>query len=131
MPQNTILALAPRASRSARVSERPGDITGTIPAILAMASEGNPGQYDDAVRLAMMKATGIEQKPEAVGRNSSAPSPSDYCYGVRQLADYLGVSAPTAQKYINDGKLDPAMRRVGRKYSFLKAKVDEIFAANK
>jgi excisionase family DNA binding protein len=99
--------------------------------LLAMASEGNPGQYDDAVRLAMMKATGIEQTPEKAGTNSSAPSPSDYCFGVRQLADYLGVSAPTAQKYINEGKLDPAMRRVGRKYSFLKAKVDEIFAANK
>ena len=99
--------------------------------LLAMASEGNPGQYDDAVRLAMMKATGIEQTPEKAGTKSSAPSPSDYCFGVRQLADYLGVSAPTAQKYINEGKLDPAMRRVGRKYSFLKAKVDEIFAANK
>lgn len=96
--------------------------------LLAMASDGNPGQYDEAVRLAMMKATGIEQTPETAGRNSSSPGPSDYCFGVRQLADYLGVSAPTAQKYINEGKLDPAMRKVGKKYSFLKSKVDEIFA---
>ena len=98
--------------------------------LLAMASEGNPGQYDEAVRLAMMKATGIEQKPETVGRNSSAPGTSDYCFGVRQLADYLGISAPTCQKYINEGRLDPAIRKVGRKYSFLKAKVDEIFSIN-
>ena len=95
--------------------------------LLAMASEGNPGQYDDAFRLAMMKATGIEQAPEKAGTNSSAPSPSDYCLGVRQLADYLGISPPTCQRLINEGKLDPAMRRVGRKYSFLKSKVDEIF----
>ena len=95
--------------------------------LLAMASEGNPGQYDNAVRLAMMKATGIEQAPETAARNSSAPTTSDYCYGVRQLAEYLGISAPTCQKYINEGKLDPAIRRVGRKYSFRKSMVDEIF----
>lgn len=52
---------------------------------------------------------------------------SEYCYGIRGLADYLGVSAPTAQKYVNSGLLDSAIRKVGRKYSFLKAKVDEAF----
>ena len=57
-------------------------------------------------------------------------SASDYVYGIRGLADYIGVSDPTAQKYVNSGKLDPAMRKVGRKYSFLKAKVDEIFSNN-
>ena len=99
--------------------------------LLAMASEGNPGQYDEAVRLAMMKATGIEQTPEKAGKNSSSPDPSDYCFGVRQLADYLGISTPTCQKYINEGRLDPAMRKVGRKYSFKKSKVDEIFSVIK
>jgi hypothetical protein len=58
----------------------------------------------------------------------STAGPSEYVYGIRGLADYLGVSDPTAQKYVNAGKLDPAIRRVGKKYSFLKSKVDEIFA---
>lgn len=62
------------------------------------------------------------------GHPDSTPSPTEYVYGIRGLADYLGVSDPTAQKYVNAGKLDPAIRRVGKKYSFLKSKVDEIFA---
>lgn len=62
------------------------------------------------------------------GHPESTPSPTEYVYGIRGLADYLGVSDPTAQKYVNAGKLDPAIRRVGKKYSFLKSKVDEIFA---
>lgn len=32
-----------------------------------------------------------------------------------------------AQYYLNSGKLSAAIRKVGRKYSFHKAKVDEIF----
>ena len=62
------------------------------------------------------------------GHPESTAGPSEYVYGIRGLADYLGVSDPTAQKYVNAGKLDPAIRRVGKKYSFLKSKVDEIFA---
>ena len=61
------------------------------------------------------------------GHPDSTPSPTEYVYGIRGLADYLGVSDPTAQKYVNSGKLDPAIRRVGKKYSFLKSKIDEIF----
>ena len=96
--------------------------------LLTLAGEGNAGQFDDAIRLVIMKASGIEPEPVKASKSTSSPAPSDYCFGVRQLADYLGVSAPTAQKYINEGKLDPAIRKVGRKYSFLKAKVDEIFS---
>lgn len=99
--------------------------------LLTLASEGNAGLYDDAVRLAIMKASGVTPEPEVAEKKTSSPGASDYCFGVRQLADYLGVSAPTAQKYINEGILDPAMRRVGRKYSFLKSKVDEIFTNRK
>lgn len=62
--------------------------------------------------------------------DSHPESASDYVYGIRGLADYLGVSDPTAQKLVNSGKLDSAMRKVGRKYSFRKAKVDEIFSHN-
>ena len=61
------------------------------------------------------------------GHPESTAGPSEYVYGIRGLADYLGVSDPTAQKYVNSGKLDPAIRRVGKKYSFLKSKIDEIF----
>lgn len=32
-----------------------------------------------------------------------------------------------AQYYLSSGKLDAAIRKVRRKYSFHKAKVDEIF----
>ena len=32
-----------------------------------------------------------------------------------------------AQYYLNSGKPNAAIRKVGRKYSFHKAKVDEIF----
>ncbi len=55
-------------------------------------------------------------------------SASEYCFGIRGLADYLGVSTPTAQKYVNSGQLDSAIRRVGRKYSFRKSDLDDIFS---
>ena len=55
----------------------------------------------------------------------------EYIYGIRGLGDYLGVSAVTAQKYVNQGKLDPAIRKIGKKVSFLKKKVDEIFSVAK
>lgn len=98
--------------------------------LLAMASEGNPGQYDDAVRLAMMRATGIEagSGTDGANRNSSSPGPTDYCHGIRGLADHLSISIPSAQKLVNSGIMDPAIRRVGHKYSFLKSKVDEILS---
>lgn len=95
--------------------------------LLTLATDGHPGQYDDIVRLAIIKATGLDPNLKPESEKPSSPRPEDYCFGVRQLADYLGVSTPTAQKYINEGKLDPAIRKVGRKYSFLKSKVDEIF----
>lgn len=101
--------------------------------LLAMASEGNPGQYDDAVRLAMMRAAGIEAGAgtEGSNRSTSSPGPSDYCHGIRGLADHLSISIPSAQKLVNSHIMDPAMRKVGRKYSFLKSKVDEILRQNK
>ena len=68
------------------------------------------------------KKSGRKLKPTQEGNG-----PSDYVYGIRGLSDYLGVSPPTAQKYVNSGKLDAAIRKVGRKYSFNKATVDAIF----
>ena len=53
---------------------------------------------------------------------------SDYVFGIFGLARYLGVSPTTAQKYVNSGILDSAIRKVGKKYSFHKARVDEAFA---
>ena len=95
--------------------------------ILAMANGGDAGQFSDAIRMAVMEATGLipsqQQETEPFSNASS-----DYCYGIRGLADYLGVSTPTAQKYKDSGILDGAIRKVGRKYSFLKSKVDEAFA---
>ena len=97
-------------------------------ALLMIASGGDALQFDDAVKKVILKAIGVDiettqkQKDEPI--TSSA---TDYVYGIRGLSDYLGVSAPTAQKYVNSGRLDPAIRKVGKKYSFHKAKIDEIF----
>ena len=102
-------------------------------ALLMLASDGNPLLFNDAIKEAVLKALGIE--PEAPKKKEmdepKTKSPSDYVYGIRGLSDYLGVSPPTAQKYVNSGFLDGAIRRVGRKYSFIKAKVDEAFAKKK
>ena len=97
-------------------------------ALLMVASGGNTLMFDDAIKKAVMKAIGVDtdidrkEKSEPEGNGQS-----DYVYGIRGLSDYLGVSPPTAQKYVNSGKLDAAIRKVGRKYSFNKAAVDEIF----
>ena len=99
-------------------------------ALLMLASDGNALLFDEAIKEAVLKAIGIE--PVASKKEESeSGSPSDYVYGIRGLSDYLGVSPPTAQKYVNSGLLDGAIRRVGRKYSFLKSKVDEAFAKRK
>ena len=84
--------------------------------------------FDDAIKKAVLKAIGVDTDIDRKEKNEpEGNSPSDYVYGIRGLSDYLGVSPPTAQKYVNSGKLDAAMRKVGRKYSFHKASVDEIF----
>ena len=98
-------------------------------ALLMLASDGNALLFDEAIKEVILKAIGIEPVAPKKGKEESdSYSPSDYVYGIRGLSDYLGVSPPTAQKYVNSGLLDGAIRRVGRKYSFLKSKVDEAFA---
>lgn len=98
-------------------------------ALLMLASDGNPLLFDDVIKEAILKAIGIEPvPPKKEKEESEADSPSNYVFGIRGLSNYLGVSPPTAQKYVNSGFLDVAIRRVGRKYSFLKSKVDEAFA---
>ena len=99
-------------------------------ALLMLASDGNPLLFNDAIKEAVLRALGIEpgapKKKEM--EEPETDSPSAYVYGIAGLARYLGVSPPTAQKYVNSGFLDGAMRQVGRKYSFNKAKVNEAFA---
>ncbi len=99
-------------------------------ALLMLASDGNPLLFNDAIKEAVLKALGIEpetpKKKEI--KESETDSPSAYVYGIAGLARYLGVSPPTAQKYVNSGFLDGAIRQVGRKYSFNKEKVNEAFA---
>lgn len=98
-------------------------------ALLMVASGGDTLIFDDAIKKAVLKAIGVDSDIDRKEKNvPETSSPSDYVYGIRGLCDYLGVSPPTAQKYVNSGKLDAAMRKVGRKYSFHKAKVDEVFA---
>lgn len=98
-------------------------------ALLMLASDGNALLFDEAIKEVILKAIGIEPVAPKKGKEESESCrPSDYVYGIRGLSDYLGVSPPTAQKYVNSGLLDGAIRRVGRKYSFLKSKVDEAFA---
>lgn len=97
-------------------------------ALLMVASDSDTLMFDDAIKKAVLKAIGVDTDIARKEKNEQeTSSPSDYVYGIRGLSDYLGVSPPTAQKYVNSGKLDAAMRKVGRKYSFHKAKVDEIF----
>lgn len=85
----------------------------------------------------LLKSIGVNNGEDSINRNLSLHTDikkpaectvSDYCFGIRGLADYLGVSAPTAQKYVNSGQLDSAIRRVGRKYSFRKSELDDIFS---
>ncbi len=97
--------------------------------LLALAGEEKTDM--SGVMAAALSAAGLIPELPPKIQTGLSPKVEDYCYGIRGLADYLGVSAPTAQKYVNDGILEPATRRVGRKYSFLKAKVDEIFGSNK
>ncbi len=86
---------------------------------IAMAGdEGNSLYQEVAARLLPAPAVKEEVTSEA----------SEYAFGIRGLSDYLHVSVPVVQKYVNEGVLDPAIRKVGRKYAFNKAKVDEIFA---
>ena len=97
-------------------------------ALLMFASDGDTLMFDDTIKKAVMKAIGVDTDIDRKEKNEpEGYGPSDYVYGIRGLSDYLGVSPPTAQKYVNSGKLDAAMRKVGRKYSFNKAAVDEIF----
>ena len=97
-------------------------------ALVMVASGGDNLMFDDAIKKAVLKAIGVDTDIDRKEKNEpEGNGPSDYVYGIRGLSDYLGVSPPTAQKYVNSGKLDAAMRKVGRKYSFHKASVDEIF----
>ena len=38
-----------------------------------------------------------------------------YVYGISGLAKLINSSIPTAQRWKNSGKLDPALRQIGRK----------------
>lgn len=88
--------------------------------IALAGDEGNSLFQEVAARLLPTPAPAVKD-----GATSEA---SDYAFGIRQLSNYLHVSVPVVQKYVNEGVLDPAIRKVGRKYAFNKAKVDEIFA---
>ncbi len=90
--------------------------------IALAGDEGNSLYQEVAARLLPTPAPAVKE-----GMTSEA---SDYAFGIRGLSDYLHVSVPVVQKYVNEGVLDPAIRKVGRKYAFNKAKVDEIFALN-
>lgn len=94
-------------------------------AILAMAGVG-----DDKMR-SIASMWGIAS-PEETGTNVATVKGKDnidYIKGVRGLADYLGISPPTAIKYIKEGKLDGALRKVGaKKYVFLRDEIDKCLA---
>ena len=86
-------------------------------ALLTLASDGNALLFDDVIKETVMKAIGID--PDALKKTIVEPeteSPSAYVYGITGLARYLGVSPPTAQKYVSSGFLDDSIRQVGRKY---------------
>ena len=65
---------------------------------------------------------------QATGNCATSDGDGKYLHGIRGLADYLGVSVPTAQKYKDSGILDGAIQRVGRQFNFDMNKVDEVFS---
>lgn len=102
-------------------------------AVLIAFKEDLDGDVMNTIMQSIGTASGLSAGFGPLTTSNSHPdthtdSASDYVYGIRGLADYLGVSDPTIMKYISSGKLDPAIRRVGKKYSFLKSKIDEIFS---
>ena len=64
----------------------------------------------------------MPMKPQ---ESKDSESSCHYLLGIRGLADYLGISLPCAQKLKNSGKLDLAIRRVGRNIRFVPELVDE------
>lgn len=100
-------------------------------AVLIAFKENLDGDVMNTIMQSIGSATGLAAGltpfAPANDHSDSTASSTDYIYGIRQLSSYLGVSDPTIMKYINSGKLDPAIRRVGRKYTFQKSKIDEIF----
>ena len=88
--------------------------------LLALAGDESNGLYQEVItRLAPQR----QSEETAPVQNTS-----EYLVGVRGVADYLHSSPPTIQKMINEGRLDEAMSKVGRKYLFARRKIDEIFA---
>lgn len=94
--------------------------------IISMMDEEQQGQ----LMQMMSSVTGLAQMAP-VGDSISIEAGGKYIHGIRGLADYLGVSIPTAQKYKDSGILDSAIRKVGRQFNFDAKAVDEVFSTIK
>lgn len=100
--------------------------------LLAMAGIV-PGDQLNGLLASIGMGLGLGPAPSS---NSSGPLPPahgacDYVFGIRGLADFLGVSEPTAQKLKNSGKIDSAIRKVGRKFAFDKQELNRILKYSK
>lgn len=88
-----------------------------------IAGEEHQGQINQIIA----SITGLSQVAP-VGDIAGSEGGGKFIHGIRGLADYLGVSIPTAQKYKDSGRLDPAIRKVGRQFNFDTKIVDEIIS---
>ena len=94
--------------------------------LLSMMSMISGGDLKEELMKVATLVTGFGPNID-VGTCSPPEKDVKYLHGIRGLADHLGVSIPTAQKYKDSGILDSAIRRVGRQFNFDAQKVDEVF----
>ena len=99
--------------------------------IYILASSGIiPSDLVSRLMQAMAAACGLGTLlPIQDDQKTEASSDTQYAVGIRGLSEYLHSSPPSIQKLVNEGKLDPAKSKVGRKYLFDKRKVDELLSA--
>lgn len=89
-----------------------------------------PADLVSRLMQAVASASGLAPTlPNPANQKEETPSQTQYAVGIRGLSEYLHSSPPSIQKLVNEGKLDSAKSKVGRKYLFDKRKVDELLSA--
>lgn len=64
-------------------------------------------------------------RKEILNDNSPLPSSGKKVYGIKGIAETLGVSQTTAQRFVSSGKIDGAISRLGKT---IVADVDALWA---
>ena len=86
--------------------------------------------YLDEQRLAEVVKTAVTEAMAAVQTSTPAPEPQpEILHSIRELADFLGCTPVTAQRYKNEGRIP--YKQVGRKVMFNTADVLRAIDSNK